>query len=489
MKKGAAGFSILFFLYRLAVAQTASDVLEKGIRVRSGEKIFLKYDKVLKYDVGISLNDVANPRDFITLPDSSIFLVSKTGVNIYLLPLNPLNFTTASEIKEITDQINEESSAAFGRISEIVKMAETTKEISVPGPKKPKGKPAPAIKQQVTIIDTCSGFNNIEIKLKSIDSFLKDSQKIKIVSLFEKLQKLTFEEEGITISQLTLIEKDMQSIENRFAKIDTLVNDTKKSIEAYNCDKTGGFIIKFIFNTIANELSNIFQAQRKRLTNLQKVFKIAKDFQLLASAGGGPGLKWSIPFSEVPSSTKKISIFTVTLKEGGFKLDENKEIVTGELKEVTKRIIKIRKFQLLVPEISTGIVYTFFKYNSYGTTTDGNGRQTVAPPVANEVKNINISTMVNFNLYSPNVDVHPLFQVGVGLNNGLPSVLAGVGARISSNPSNRLRITGGYALTWIKELDKLKVGDEVSGTAEIEKDLKFQRTMPLRPYIGIQYNF
>ena len=44
-------------------------------------------------------------------------------------------------------------------------------------------------------------------------------------------------------------------------------------------------------------------------------------------------------------------------------------------------------------------------------------------------------------------------------------------------------------MTWIKELEKLKVGDEVTGTAAIDQDLKSAFSWPPKAYIGLQYNF
>ncbi len=96
--------------------------------------------------------------------------------------------------------------------------------------------------------------------------------------------------------------------------------------------------------------------------------------------------------------------------------------------------------------------------------------------------------MINFNYYIPNSPIHPLYQIGIGVNSGIPTFITGFGIRSNINGLKRLTVSGGIAMTWVKELDKLKVGNKISGTDDIDKDLKFQFRQP-KPYIGIQYNF
>jgi len=46
----------------------------------------------------------------------------------------------------------------------------------------------------------------------------------------------------------------------------------------------------------------------------------------------------------------------------------------------------------------------------------------------------------------------------------------------------------GRMITWSKDLDGIKPGDPVSGTAELESHLKLKR-QPSAYYVAIQYNF
>lgn len=193
-------------------------------------------------------------------------------------------------------------------------------------------------------------------------------------------------------------------------------------------------------------------------------------------------------------------MYTLIIKGSGYKLSDKDEIISSETNEIIKRTVMARKFKRFITEVSTGTAFTFFEYPIYGTTSDSSGIKTdnqyIASPEKSSVRNLNITTMVNFNYFIPNSNIHPLFQIGIGVNSGMPTLLSGVGLRLTgigsvskSKESHRVAITGGIAMTWIKELDKLKVGDQVSGTADIENDLKYQFSWPPRLYIGLQYSF
>lgn len=200
-------------------------------------------------------------------------------------------------------------------------------------------------------------------------------------------------------------------------------------------------------------------------------------------------MRWCIKLDEVPSKEGKISVYTISIKENGYELSDKLEIVSIESKDILKRTFRVRKFQRFVPELSVGVAYTFFTYNTYGTTSDASGQQFVAPPTENSVRNINITTMINLNLYCPNSNIHPLWQIGLGINSEMPTLITGLGVRLNLNSKTRFRITGGLAMTWIKDLETLKVGSKISGTSDIDKDLKYKTSPLLSPYVGLQYNF
>ncbi len=466
---------VAILCYQTTFAQKASDILENGNPVNKGNRIFLKYDLTEKK---LKIDDVKRDQevDFTSMEDSLIYLVRKNAVNIYLRPLNPLNYTYNTETKVIVDPINEAAEIALGEIIGVLDDVINPQKLAPPAAAP--GAPLP----------NCNEFDSLKVAVKNIQKKLSDSRKEEISEIFMELKAIPFTNESSTIETIKKTSADIEKIETHFKKIEEFISKTKDKVEALPCTNPDPFILKYIFNSILKEFSATLEEHKKRLSNLSTAHKLVKDQQVKASIGGGTDeLKWCIPLNEVASKEGKISIYSVTIKESGYKLSDSKEIVSIEAKEVAKKSLRVRKFQRFVPEVSIGTAFTFFKYNTYGTTSDSLGVQYVASPTENLVRNINITTMINFNYYIPNSSIHPLYQLGVGLNSGIPTLMSGFGLRIKTG-QRRIAITGGLAMTWVKELDKLKVGDKISGTDDIDKDLTFQFAKPTG-YIGIQYNF
>lgn len=475
MKKILLSVCVILFFNLIAIAQKASDVLENGIAIKPGNRLILKYvlkDKALEFDAVKEYKAA----DFAPLKDSMIFLIRKTGVNIYLLPLNPLNYNSKTEYKTITDPINQAAATALGSILDVL--------VSI-------SKQSKMLEDSTKAVNPCENFKKIDSNLISIYNILQNDQKIPIAEVFKDLRNLSFEDEDSTSKDLKRIFESKVPIERHYEVLDSLLQETGNKIKEFSkCSKAGTFMIQYTFNNILKDFTTTANEQKKRLTILQSAFSIVQEAKVTASKGGGtPDLPWCTKLEFVPANEGKISLCTITINESGYNLSEKGEIVTTIPKAVIKRTIRIRKYQLFVPEVSVGTAYTTFRYNTYGTTTDEGGQQLIASPVENTIRNLKFTSMINFNLYIPNSPLHPLWQIGVGINSEAPTLLTGIGLRININGLKRLAITGGAAMTWIKELDKLKVGDKVSGTDDINKDLKYQFSWPPKPYIGIQYNF
>lgn len=480
-------------------AQKAADVLENGIPVEKEKSLFLKYDEgELKVCTGKSLQDVNSPPNFLKLNDSAIYLLRETGINIYMRPLNPLNFSIKQTKTVIPDQINSTASESLnGILAALAGSISKTSDSMVDAPlygfnsmleesstnKNGKGTKEEEIKREKnTLIKQLSGI------IDTIEMKLKDDQKAQVASCFKLLKKLDFVEESTTIKELSDIKNSINEIAIYFKAIDALIKRAKESNSSF-LKKTNDIVTSFVFDQKLEECQARKVANEKRLIFLKTALELVENYQTEASKGGGEsGLKWCIKLGEAHVSEKENTVFDITIFESGYKLSDKDEIVSIESKELLKKTIRFREFQRFVPEVSIGTAFTFFKYNTYGTTSDSTGQQFVAEPISNPVRNLNITTMINFNYYIPNSNWNPMYQVGFGINYGIPTLLTGVGTRIHVN-ERRIALSFGLAATWVNELDKLKVGDKVSGTADIEKDLKPQFSWPPKSYFGLQYNF
>ena len=487
---------ILFCSHQI-LAQTVADVLENGEPVKKGYRIFLKYDvkeNILKADVAKTHESA----DFTTLEDSIIFLVHKNAINVYLRPLNPINYSYSSETTIILDPINEAAEKALEDVINVLSIVSPAKKststsTNLLGINK-STKNNNLITELMNYFQNteCVNFWELKTEIEEIQKELLNTQKEAILKNYNHLKSISFQSEQETKDELAKIKTEIKAIENHFNKVDTMIINANSKIKNLNCDDSiDVFTYKYIFNDLLKDLTSILEMQKKRLANLQSIFKLVNDMQILASIGGGTDeLKWCIPLKEIPAKGGKISIFKVTIKGSAFYVSQtNQEILETEAKDTMNRTIRIRKFQRFVPEVSVGTAFTFLKYNTYGTISDSTGQQFVGSPTENKLSNLNITTMLNYNYFIPNSPIHPFYQLGVGLNSGLPTILTGLGIRSNINGIRRITISGGIAMTWIKELNELKVGDKISGTNDIEKDFKYSNAPKFTPYVGLQYNF
>ena len=463
-------------------AQKAKDILENGILVKSGKIIVLKYDtdaKDLRYDIARSFQNKNHPLNFTLLRDSTIFLGSKDGMNLYLKPLNPLNYSYSTKTEVIADPVNEEAASAVGIVVDVFKT--TLKLFS-----STKSNGVTALPD--ASYDTCETFHTIETNLKKIKELLENDEKISINEVFTELKTIQFSDSATVNKQLRNSASQKLKIENSYSSKEALISSTKKMIEEYTCEKSSAFITKYLFTFIFKDLFHVYEEQKKRLLSLQLAYSMVEKASRQAQVGGGePGLYWCFKLSEVTLTKGKVAVYTITIKESGLKLSERGEIVAFEEKNSLKRAIRIKRFNRFVPEVSAGLAYTFFKYNTYGTSTDATGQQIVIASSQKIIRGFNVTTMVNCNWFISHSNVNPLWQVGIGITE-VPTLVLGLGLRGIFGTS-RMTFSGGIAMPWVKELDKLKIGDKVTGTSEIESDLKYQFLWPPKLYIGLQFNF
>ncbi|MEM1323576.1 MAG: hypothetical protein AAGG75_25160 [Bacteroidota bacterium] len=478
-------------------AQKASQVLENGIRVKGDRNIFVRFDlnnSTLYYDLDRSTEDTTHPLNFNNpLEDSIIFLPSQGGINVYLMPLNPLNHIYNTNLDVIDDPIIEDANDALGEIidqlSKVTNPAPSTgtggtgTESFGGGDGVAAASISPSCDQEV---------ENSKSRIKQIAELLKDSQKDKIVAIFKRLKALPFVAAQATRDSLVAINESIAKIDAHFKTVSNSIEYAQEQVKTLNTERWNcpdPFITISIIDNALKELADIQAEQEKRQQKLKGAYKLTNRAYHTANIGGGPGLSWCIPLTNIAVKKGKISLYTIKIQEGGYQLSDKNEIVETPVRDLITRTLRIRKYSLFVPERGVGIAYTAFTYNAYGTSTDSTGQQFVAEPTENEINNLNVSTMINFNIFLEHTMIHPMIQLGLGVNANIPTLLGGIGIRSNINGTRRLAVSAGFAATWIRELDQLKVGDPVTGTDDIEEDLKYKFSLPIEPYFGIQFNF
>jgi hypothetical protein len=83
----------------------------------------------------------------------------------------------------------------------------------------------------------------------------------------------------------------------------------------------------------------------------------------------------------------------------------------------------------------------------------------------------------------------PMLQIGAVASKDLPAILLGGGLRLFGLGKGDIAIGGGVMGAWYKDLQKLKVGDVVSGTNDITSDLGLISRPKFGGYFTIEYKF
>jgi hypothetical protein len=145
----------------------------------------------------------------------------------------------------------------------------------------------------------------------------------------------------------------------------------------------------------------------------------------------------------------------------------------------------LRQYQTLVPELAAGLVISSVKAPQFGTGQDAAGKTIIVRQPDKEVSYAG-ALLLNWVLAEPATSaLQPMFQTGVSLGADGPAILAGVGTRIGR--PKRVAFAVGAALAWVKDLDKLREGGPVTGTAELKADLRYAPTV--KAYFTLQYQF
>jgi len=222
-------------------------------------------------------------------------------------------------------------------------------------------------------------------------------------------------------------------------------------------------------------------AQRKLLSDSLKslgdMLDKYKDRNLWDQAGT------SFRFASVEPSFDKVQTVAVTVNQRKF--DDSKEPIEISETKLSQVTLRIRHHSPFVPEVAAGVAASELRVPKFGTAQK-DGKTVVATAGSDYLRTIPSLFFNGIIRFRAESFAYPMFQLGVGTGADRPSFLAGIGLRFTH--PRHLAVSAGWAVTWFKDLDKLKLGDEVKGTADVEGDLKLRRSSA-EPYLCIQYSF
>ncbi|GGK79249.1 hypothetical protein GCM10011405_28890 [Rufibacter glacialis] len=457
-----------------SLGQSVNKILENGKLIKRQEKIFLEYNNgKLFYDYG------KVPVDFNPLTDSSIFLIDNTSVNIWIKSLNPLKFNNKFNIIEIEDIIESNYNEAFGKL---------IKGLSSLLPPPAAAPPAPVTPTPEQL--ACDNYTDYLIKgVKKINNLLDNNNNKNVNSIFNKLSSLTFNHSIST--DTSLINQNIKTLIKQNENIKLRIQSLRDSINIFSCSpslKFQEFTVKTLVTNILSEAELERIVQEKRFKNLNKLSLLVRTTIETANKIGASEQLYT-PLEPVTAIRGKVKYAVIEISKGGFKLNntdiEKAEIVQAEETDKITSILVIRKFFRFIPDVSAGVAFTDITFPKFGTAVDANGRTIIADAGEEKLRKVNVSAMINFNYFAPDIrPLYPFAQLGLGTNFDYPTFFTGGGINID----RRIALSGGWASTWVKQLNELKIGDPVPGTADLEKDIT-QEFNWFKPYFSIQLKF
>lgn len=144
-------------------------------------------------------------------------------------------------------------------------------------------------------------------------------------------------------------------------------------------------------------------------------------------------------------------------------------------------VLHVRRYQRIIPSVSTGLFYSSLAFNRFGTATNAAGQTIVSAAEPNDNP---VLSAAHLNLFfNSSRDIVWLGQVGVGPSKEKPVFLLGGGAYYKG-----FQLSLGAIWTWQPRLNSLEIGDVVTGTSDIENDIRFKFDAKPRFYIGLSIN-
>lgn len=182
-------------------------------------------------------------------------------------------------------------------------------------------------------------------------------------------------------------------------------------------------------------------------------------------------------------SLEKMHDVTIVMQKREIDFDKDPPQILDTSEKIIGQV-RIRSSQTLIAEFSSGLFFTNLSYPVYGVASLSATGTTIIDTPSNQRLPVVLAGMLNLTLNAFDGLAHPLIQLGVGTGKNLPTLLIGGGLRLRW--TRPVIISAGAIFSWKRELDKLKVGDGITSTTQLENDLVYKFDTRPNFYLGIQ---
>jgi|GEM_PF-1337361 len=323
-----------------------------------------------------------------------------------------------------------------------------------------------------------AAINNLSHELEELDSKNVNNVKGKVDDIFQALLKI--EDPGIVAATIRgYNDGDLHNLSVMFDRIEVLQTNIQKEIAGLQLSVpvlntySKVVISKFLEETAATLVKN-----RSLVAKITPVFGLLQNSIIAESAD----LKGYYLIRDVGFEDGKMLQTTLTITEFEYQPKEQSYSKKGEVATTT---LTFKKYDFFAVSLSTGIFYGSTSLKGFGVT--GNGDQFTVTQDDIDKSTPVTAAFLNFNMGIGSRYFSPLFQLGIDPTKKRPFLLAGGGFSI---PAARIAFSAGPIWTWDQSLDKLSVGQTITSTTDLDKDIQYRFDMkPKGWYLGIQYNF
>jgi len=502
MRKIISLTAICFLIASSVYAQKALSI--QGKKVKDGV-IYLTFDgKTLEYftpdKTADSKKNVGESTTFSLKDDNSC--------NIYLKWLNPLKYKLTwkdtTYIDERDKAINDFVTILVAQFGSPVTSLNKSESKSLIDKSTKATLTAATGLTELVIPD---GFNNIDLtmlylQLRSNQNLLTEDERKKLNEITKSISELdtkistniSKEVDDIFIELLALndpsnvanivTEKEAQikKYYDLYTELENLEKSIVKSLsELTLTDKLLNSYTKTIFSKFIDQTTSTISTNINLTNKLKPVVEVVKN---------------SINDESSNTATKGFYRSRSVGFEDGKKLKTSLTITEFEYKKETKdfpkkgdvlqKSLNFQKYDFFAISVSTGLFYSNTTLKGYGVSNTNGSQFTVTEDDITKSSPVT-AVFLNFNFGIGSRYFVPLAQIGIDPTKERPFLLLGGGFSI---PSARIAITGGPIWTWNPSLNKLYVGQTISSTTDLDKDIQYKfDVQPKGWYLGIQYNF
>ncbi len=434
------------------------------------------------------LNGRGQPTEFAT---NTLFL-SKGSVNVTYPRLNPLKIRATASTTAVADP-------AVATISKLIDAITTVVTTVAPPIPTPQNLANPMLKQQMMMAGNGS--------LAACDA--QDSATTNLVILWNRLYTPVDPNEtmgakvakwiGTIDTELNTgpgylavrdaadqIGNDAQAIATRITAINEAVARIHDCASNASATDRNLYIDADLSQSQNNSVVQQLTALKNTLTQLQT--ELQTGYAIDTSWVGANKKDFRINSTAILPTLELMQNVTVKVVSIDFKFDSTTGALAINNQDAGSVTFSVRRYSLLTPEIGTGAVFGTIKQPSYGTDKNAAG-QTIVSRIPDSSISVSSSLMVNFVCHCSAGSLAPMLQMGTSVSKDLPALLIGGGLRLFGLGSGDISVSGGGMFAWVKDLQKLKPGDVINGTADINADLGYSSRPRTGAYFAILYKF